>query len=412
MAYTNINLRKPNMTMANGYFYMFDEETEMLLQKTDDGVTAFSYPFDSLLTTEILSLEYDGINFWTLEEGDTSNTLTIKRWRIENYTCKLKGNPVLLNNVEHKFISNTFTVEHYHCNVEGGYVPDATIITLKSSMPGELLVGMKITIGPNIDGKFETHEVQHVDGDVITISAPLINFYADGDPLLFYNYFWVFNNANELDTSTGALYKINAYTGSIINIYPSGIYKDIKASTFSEISHFIEAGETNSLMYVKASNLLFIDITSPNLDYYGSMAMDTIEDNDIYIIEVYDIAVYNKNVYRLQLKATYFGNTVSWGVYSYQPATFQSMVSSISLSADPNIIAANEVSVSNLTARVCNQFLEPMVGALVYFDLDGGSGGTIITATDNTDSNGVALSAYRSGAVAELVVIVARVDQT
>ena len=46
----NLKLRKPHMTYVDGYFYMFDDDTDMLLAKTDDGITSFSYPFDTLLT--------------------------------------------------------------------------------------------------------------------------------------------------------------------------------------------------------------------------------------------------------------------------------------------------------------------------------------------------------------------------
>ena len=40
----NIGIRKHNFTVHNGYFYTFDEDRDALLQKTDDGNNAFSYP--------------------------------------------------------------------------------------------------------------------------------------------------------------------------------------------------------------------------------------------------------------------------------------------------------------------------------------------------------------------------------
>jgi hypothetical protein len=142
------------------------------------------------------------------------------------------------------------------------------------------------------------------------------------------------------------------------------------------------------------------------------MAMDTIESNEVTIIPVYDISVKDKNLYRLQLKATYFGSTKTWSQYSYQPATFNSMVASISLTASPNVIAANAVSTSDIVARVKDQFGQPIVARLVYFeddDADGemssGAGGV------NTDSNGEALSTYISGLSARLVKIIAKVNQ-
>lgn len=410
----NLNFRKAHMTFVDGYFYMFDNDTDMLLQKTDDGITSFSYPFDTLMSNSMDSIEHDGVNFWSMEDSGTG-VMTIRRWRIHNYACKLQDT-ITLSSPTHTFEADTFTVEHYHCTISGGYSAGETIITVNSddgSLPGELQSGMTITIGPNDDGDFETIDVQHVAGDVVTLSDPLENSYANGQDFLFYNYIWLFNNYDGTDSSTGSLYKINAYSGSILNKTPGGVYKGIKACTFSEIDHFTQFDTVNSLMYVKASNLLFININSPNLEYYGSMAMDTIEDDEVTIIDVFDIAVYNKNVYRLQNKATYFGTTAGWPQYNYQAATFNSMVASIGVVVSPNIIAANNVSVANIIARVRDQFAQPIIGRLVYFSVDPSNRGEIVSGQEivNTNSNGEALSSYRAGDQAELVKILARVDQ-
>ena len=413
---TNLQFRKPHMTMADGYFYMFDDDTDMLLQKTDDGVTAFSYPFDTLQSDAMKSIEHDGINFWSLRNGTAEDTLVISRWRLENYICKLKDT-LTLSNPGHTFDADTFTVEHYHCTLSGTYYTGDTIITVgdgEIELPGELLSGMSVTIGPNSSGQIETIDVQHVSNNVVTLADPLVNNYSEDQGFIFYNYLWLFNNADGTDVSTGALYKLNAYSGSVLFKFPGGVYKDVQASTFSEISHFTDYGVINSLMYVKASNLLFVDISSSlDLPYYGSMAMDTIESNETVIIEVFDICVVERNVYRLQEKATYYGSTESWGTYNYQAATFNQMVSSLALTATPNVIAANEVSTSDIMARVKDQFLQPIIGRLVYFSVDASSEGTIVPGQEvvNTDSEGKADSTYRSGDEAELVKLIARVQQ-
>lgn len=409
MANENLKFRKPHMTNVDGYFYMFDDNTDMLLAKADDGSTAFSYPFDTLMNETVLSAEHDGVNFWTLEPGAT-NSVVVKRMRLENYICNLKQT-VTLSSPSHNFLSEAFTVEHYHCTISGAYSPGATSITINGDMPGQLSGGMDITI--KNDTYLETISVQNVVDNVITLADPIINSYSDSDELLFYNYIWMFNNADGTDNSKGALYKINAYSGSVIQKVESGAYRDINACTFAEVDHFSSFGAVNSLMFVKASNLLFIDINSFPLSYYGSMAMDTINANDVDIIEVYDISMKDRNLYRLQLKATYYGTTSSWSQYSYQPATFNPMVASISLEASPNVIAANAISSSALTARVKDQFGQPVVARSVYFtedDPDGfissGGGG------ENTDSKGEALAVYKSGISARLVKITATVDQT
>ncbi len=279
------------------------------------------------------------------------------------------------------------------------------------TMPGNLVTGMTVTIKSATT--FETIVVQDVNDTVVTLADPLEGSYSDGDVLLFYNYIWLFNDAYGTDSTKGALYKIQAYSGSVISYVSSGAYRDIKATTFYEIDHFTDYGSVNALMFVKASNLLFVNVHDPQLSYYGSMAMDTINVDEVTIIPVYDIAVNGKNLYRLQKAATYFGATNSWTNYSYQPATFNSMVASISVTASPNVIAANQVSTSALTARVKDQFGQPVVARLVYFE-DDDAEGEIVTGAGgvNTNSDGEASAVYRSGLAARLVAITARVDQS
>lgn len=406
----NLKFRKPHMTNVDGYFYMFDDDTDMLLAKTDDGSTAFSYPFDNLMTESVVSAEYDGINYWSLEPGE-ENVMIVRRWRIENYVCKLKES-IVLSNPSHVFDSEAFTVEHYHCTISGTYSPGATEITLTSSeLPGTLTTGMEITLQSAT--KLETITVQDVIGNVIILADPIEESYIHDDTLLYYNHIWLFNNAFGTDISNGALYKINAYSGSVTSYIASGVYKSIKAATFCEIEHFTDYGKVDSLMFVKASNLLFVNINDASLSYYGSMAMDTIKDDDVTIIPVYDITVRDKNLYRLQKSATYFGSTSSWGNYSYQPATFNTMVASISVTASPNVIAANQISTSALTARVKDQFGQPVQARLVYFE-DDDADGEILSGDIgiNTDSKGEASAVYKAGLSARLVSVTARVDQS
>ncbi|GAH00858.1 unnamed protein product, partial [marine sediment metagenome] len=124
MSYENVKLRRRNFTVDDGYFYMFDEDQDSLLQKTDDGNTAFTYPLDILMTSEVLSVEYDGVYFWSLEQGPASYEVSIKRWEIDNYVCKLQQTfPVLSGTAcipgSHKFDSEAFSVEHYHTALNG-----------------------------------------------------------------------------------------------------------------------------------------------------------------------------------------------------------------------------------------------------------------------------------------------------
>ena len=41
-----IEFNKEHMARFKGYFYMIDEDLDVLIQKTDDGITAFQFPLE------------------------------------------------------------------------------------------------------------------------------------------------------------------------------------------------------------------------------------------------------------------------------------------------------------------------------------------------------------------------------
>jgi hypothetical protein len=245
--------------------------------------------------------------------------------------------------------------------------------------------------------------------------------FAAGDPITFYNRIWLFNNYYGTSNATGALYAIDAYTGSVLpgSIYPDGAYKDIEACTFYDLSAVVTSSGSpifgagkNTIAYSKATNLIFLD---PRNLYtsHGSMSMDNLENNQSSIIPIFDMAIEGVNVYRLQQRATYYGSTYQWtvGPFNYQLSTLQPFVTSISLRANPAILPANGVNVSNIIAIVKDQYNNPMVGKIVYFT-DDDPVGAILTTNVNTDGRGIAATAYKAGTAAREVKITATVQQT
>lgn len=398
----NIRFRKPTMTNVEGYFFMFDEDTDMLLEITADGTTAFSYPLDTVLEEPILSTEHDGVNFWTLEAG-AADSMVVKRWALDNYVCKLQTTINLNVDASHKYDSEAFSVEHYHTTVTGTYSVGTSYLGIETGYGDWVDTGMNVTIGPNTAGESETRSVFAAGDGWITLADPLDYTYTSGDSVQFYNNVWLFNNYNGLVDTTGALYKINAYTGSYITKYAGGAYKDITAATFYNVDSFTAYGAIDTLAYVKTSNMLFVNVHTigASLDYYGSMAMDNITAGGASVSTIYDVAMDDQNVYRLELDSS----------YNYELSTLNSLVASIALEADPAIITANQVSTSSITAHVKDQFFQPVVGRLVTFGEDDDSG--IISGANpvNTNSEGNAVTVYRSGDTAREVEITATVDQ-
>lgn len=159
--------------------------------------------------------------------------------------------------------------------------------------------------------------------------------------------------------------------------------------------------------------MLFVNVSdvSGALSYYGSMVMDNIESDESTVIVVYDVSMDDQNVYRLQTKATYYGNTYNWSEYNYQMASLNSFVTSLALAAYPGIIAANTVSTAEIVAVVKDQFGQPVVGRMVYFTEDDPVGSITGGTPISTDNEGRSQTIYKSGNTAREVKITATVEQ-
>lgn len=426
MAYENIQVAYANFTGEDGYFYNFDYQQDNLVVKTDDGNVAFTYPLDTAVTNNVESLEFDGANFWTLE--NPGGSIIIRRWQISNYVCVLQNTFTKTSDGSNTYDSDSFTVEHYHFQFAADeHVlndttiscddPDAIIADISTRVYNPRVVRLGPSTHASYLGEWEEFTVQSSAAGSFGISAPGIqNKYNQGDPIHVYGDIWVFNNYNGV-TSEGAMYRFNGLSGSFIEKFGGNEYDNITACTFAVIEDGLD-NKVNALAYVRGSNMLFKDIyplSSTYMDNYGSMAMDNIESNDITLIPVYDLIIDGLNVYRLQRKATYYGSTTTFSdsAYSYQLATVTPFIHSISLQADPAVIPADAgVSTSTITGVVKSQFLLPIVGKLVTFAEDDANGYLVGTNPDTTDADGVVSITYKSGTTAREVTITATAQQS
>ena len=424
MATENIKLiaasnQQGNFTIDEGYFYTFDNLQDNLLVKTDDGNTAFSYPFDTLLgntaNDAVISAEFDGVYFWSLQNLP-SNEIAIKRWKINNYVCKLQqtisGSDINADNYD----SDAFSVAHYHTSFAIATSSGASTILMNEYSDNTTLMGFTTTVGdgltlhlgPNTNGQEEDVEVTTTVSGGVTISGTIQYDYAeDTDEINFYTYIWLFNS-----NAGGALYKVDAYTGAYVTKYDSGAYSSVGAATFYQVDSFTAYGDVDTLVYVKGTNILFVNVgvAGATLPYYGSMVLENIQSNETTVIPVQDLAMDDQNVYRLQLTGD--GAAGAWGNYSYELSSLDSFITSISLAAYPAILAANGIATAGITAIVKDQFLQPIVARSVAFTEDSATGSITGSNPVNTDGDGKASTTYKSGTVAEEVKVTATAEQT
>ena len=397
--YENLNFRKANMTFVSGYFYMVDDSWDSLIQKLDDGDISFSYPLNTLLTSEVISLEHDGINFWSMQ--DITGVISIKRWQIENNIVELKDTFDFTPN----FDSETFAVEHYHDTLASGVTAGDDVVHL-NNYTSAVSSGIALTLGPNPSNQYEEVNVSTVSGSDIILASGTQNSYDSGNAVNFYNHLWIFNSY-----SNGTLHKIDAYTGSNITTYSGTEYDDITACTFARV-----IGPTsswvNALAYEKDTNLKFLNIDTMGL--YESMIMDNVKSDNVTHIKIYDLAIASRNIYRLQDEATYYETDYSWSTYNYVASTTRRFLDVVAiLSATPAILPANSVNVSEIIVDVTDQYGDGMYNKPVSFVDDDDVGFMTINPayTDYFFGTGEAVTYYKAGVTPRTVNIEATATQ-
>lgn len=412
MSYENINFKYPNMCMKNSYFYMFDHDMDVLVQKVDDGMTSFTYPTNVVLGSEIKSLEYGGGYFWSLQSND-ANSEFLKKWKIDNFLCKLQHTYVLGGFVTvsggdtHSIQSTTFSLESYKTTIVSS-VSVGDDYFLMSVYYDIVASGIEVMLGPNSNGEYSYATVTSVSGNTVYVDSPYVVEFSVGCSVEFAKHVWVFNDESYNAVDNGSLYKFDAIDMSYIEHYNDIEYDGIKASTFMQNASSAFGSNINAIVYVKSTNLKFIDVN--NITNVKFMVMDNIRINGTTVITVYDIVVYNDAVFRLQHEATYYGVDNSWTKYNYQVSPIRRFVDSMTVDAANKILNSDGVSIAEVISTVFDQYNDPVFMKLVFFD-DNNDTGYMTISPAYTRSDGMAYSYYRAGTSPAHIIITATATQ-
>jgi len=160
----------------------------------------------------------------------------------------------------------------------------------------------------------------------------------------------------------------------------------------------------DDLIY-NSGRIVYIAATVP---YYGIANMDNIRANQIDIIPVYDVAVQNRTLYRLQDEGTYYGVNNDWGSqYNYQVTPLRSFLDSITVTAYPVILPANGRNIAEVDAVVLDQYGNGVIfKPVTWTDTDAHGYTTINPAyTDIFFGTGKAVTYYRAGLVPHTVTV-------
>ena len=186
-------------------------------------------------------------------------------------------------------------------------------------------------------------------------------------------------------------------------------FDNISACTFNKIRG-VSSKPKWLLMYNKDTNLKFLDVT--NMTLIAVATIDNIKTtNDI--IKIYDLAIDDTNIFRLQKEANYYEHDYSWSDYNYVLSTSRRFIDTINVSAYPVILPANAVNTAKISAIVNDQYGDGVVNKPVFVTDDDSIGFITISPvyTDYFFGTGEAVTYYKAGTTVRTVTIEGRATQ-
>jgi len=403
MTYENIKFNKDHCVVRNGYFYYIDELNNVLYQKASDGLAVFTYPIIDIVGSPVKCMGFDGRYFWALQEGPTSQDITIKKYYEVNYVIHLKETLEFYNDPDHSFDVDTFTLEFYNTTLSGAVSKNDTSIVI-SNYTERAVPGTVVTLGPNSKGDYEDVTVTGTLSDSQTLGLDFFieHDYAGGVPVYFATNLWLLNKYAFKVYDDGALYKVNLPKKEIESITVDADFAAITAScfytTFTD-SYVLLAWE-NSLRFLNL-NTLVVDKT---------MVLDNIKVDKATIIPIVALQLDGDTLYRLQRSATYFGVDNDFSTVNFQPSPMRPFVDSVSIDVLPKILPANGINVADVEAVVKDQYGAPIQIKPVVFE-DSDEVGFITIKDVYTNLVGTAKTYYKAGIVPNTVFLMVTATQ-
>lgn len=256
---------------------------------------------------------------------------------------------------------------------------------------------------------------------MIPLTGSLTKKFNRGDPVRWVKRIFVFNNNGNNNrvsgdgTGTGALYAFN----------PDGSFASYKGGDIGALFHNVEGAtfsqRDRKIIFTKATNSLFMEPNLNDIKFVKTGLLDNYDTGAETPIPIYDlIATFMGELLRLQKKQILGGSMQSWSTYNYVVSPLFSLVTSISVRPNPQIIAADGADLSLITVTVKDQYNQPINNLTVEITDDNatglmkeaGGGPTVPAEIEvTTDENGQALAEYQSGVDDVAVLITATVKQ-
>lgn len=410
---SNINIKYPNFCIGPqaGTFCTINQDsvTTVLRIKNEAGGLIGDYALSSNIIDEVVMLEYvgptdltfvmDGATFFTAEKVSSSICL-IKRWEIYLPTASLnlKQQIVKYTTGHHYYDTSGMAVEHYRRTFDAHNPGGINYLDISSA--SRITNGMRLFLGPSTDtdnpGEGEYVTVSHTVGDRVYLTSNIIYQYVSGNPICFYNNFYLVSSIGFAGVTTqGSMYKLNAYSGAVVTVDSKGMYQGISGVRWSSY--------VDSVACIHGNNVLFVSPYNFYLNW-KSIYLNNLEDDRTNSFTVEDIVFDDYVVYKLTQKTTGRDDSGTWTTYNwnpyynFQPDTLLPYSNNLKLySLNSKMIGGNDTTTIYIQLR--DQFGVGLLNKTVnlYKSGDVGAEFSPISGQVVTDANGEASVGYTSG---------------
>jgi len=257
---------------------MFDETSNIAVQKTASGSIVFIYPLSIKLTylessnvlSAVKSLQYDGRYFWTLQSITSTSEPVIRQWLFNNYECKLQQEFILYNTSTQTYNANSFAIEHYKTKLLYPISEGTLILNTEEYYDSTITSGTILSIGPNGYDYCEDVVVNEVVGsDIILTSGTQYSYDVDAQVILSKSIL-LFNEYYGTTSTSGSLIRFDSHSGDFLSSDPNTDYKSVIAATFARVQGMLRDNEQDvydtiddayTLIYVKSTNAKFRNLS-------------------------------------------------------------------------------------------------------------------------------------------------------
>jgi len=419
----NIQLNDANFSRGpdTGFYYSCSYGLQEFIQVEADGSLVDSWPVSrSTFRNPVKELHYDGTFFWTLEDLPSNLGIAIKKWRLYPHeTAAFPSVPpvefrwqdelTLVHRPSMRWSSNAFAVEHYHRTLASSYLAGVSKIRLNDV--SNINVGDKLYLGPSTFGGFEGNEEEITAFSVNTITKDITftklggleNSYDSGNVVDFVKTIFVFadHSFTGAEDNQGTLVRFSYPDKYLVEASSGGAFNSVTAADFDE----------TTLAWVRAFQIMELNITNPTFDVTNSQQANLMEDDKQSAIEVYDIiADYGQNEYlKLQNRETEEDldtgtmTTTSYtnGKYSFQSQPTLPYVNSMSMSFNTRYTEPSPLGDDiEIITEVRDQYNFPVFNETVQWSValnaysDPGTPGTMVPPSAITNASGIATTTY------------------